>query len=219
MHEPPNQTSDLAPASGDSLEVLRRFAHTRPDVERCELCSTGIAAQHPHLLDRHSRQVACSCNACAILFADQQNTRFLRVPRRLLKLDSFRFTDAEWDAMTLPIGLAFFVRDTTGGALALYPSPAGIMESLITLPPWSELTQGNPTLATIEPEVEALVVHRIGDRHAYFLVPVDTAYRLVGLIRMRWRGLSGGPAVWQAIAEFFEELERTATLAQEKAHA
>jgi hypothetical protein len=188
-------------------------------VERCELCGMAIAADHPHLLDRRSRQVACSCDACSILFADQQSARFLRVPKRMLKLADFCFSDAEWDAMTLPIGLAFFLRGDTGRTTALYPSPAGVMESLIELPAWPELTRDHSTLAGLEPEVEALLVHRIGEQQGYFVVPIDTAYRLVGLIRTRWRGLSGGAAVWQAIAEFFSELERRSTRVGEVPHA
>jgi hypothetical protein len=219
MQETSNSTSEGKGTPSDSLETLRRFARPRPNVERCELCGAAIFSDHPHLLDRRSRQVACSCDACAILFADQQNTRFLRVPKRVLKLTDFRFSDAEWDAMTLPIGLAFFLRDAAGHPTALYPSPAGVMESLIELPAWPELTRGHPTLTALEPEVEALLVHRMGERQACFVVPIDTAYRLVGLIRTRWRGLSGGPAVWHAIAEFFEELDRKSTVVGDAAHA
>ncbi|HEY1646708.1 MAG TPA: DUF5947 family protein [Terracidiphilus sp.] len=223
MRETSNQISGGTSApintAGDALEALRRFARPRPNVERCELCGAAIPSNHPHLLDRRSRQVACSCDACSILFADQQSARFLRVPRRTLKLTEFRFSDAEWDAMTLPIGLAFFLRDATGRATALYPSPAGVMESLIELPAWPELTRNHPTLAALEPEVEALLVHRIGEQQGYFVAPIDTTYRLVGLIRTKWRGLSGGTAVWQAIAEFFGELDCRATHVGEVTHA
>jgi hypothetical protein len=223
MQEIPNHVSagTSAPIStGEgSMEALRRFARPRLNVERCELCGEAIAPDHPHLLDRPSHQVACSCDACAILFADQQSARFLRVPKRMLKLAEFRFSDAEWDAMTLPIGLAFFLRGVTGRSTALYPSPAGVMESLIELPAWPDLTRNHPTLATLEPEVEALLVHRIGEQQGYFVVPVDTTYRLVGHIRTKWRGFSGGTAVWQAIAEFFDELERRATHVGKVTHA
>ena len=33
----------------------------------------------------------------------------------------------------------------------------------------------------------------------YYIVPIDECYRLVGLIRMHWRGLSGGTEVWKEI--------------------
>lgn len=208
-----------AGAPEDSLSALRRFARARAAVERCELCSVEIPGDHAHLLNCASRQIACSCDACAILFCGQHDAKFLRVPRRMLKLEDFRFSESEWDAMTLPIHLAFFIRDSAGACTALYPSPAGVMESMLELPAWSELTRKDGTLASLEPEVEALLVNRIGDRNAYFIVPIDAGYRLVGLIRTKWRGLSGGPDVWRAINEFFEMLERQATPVREVAHA
>jgi hypothetical protein len=42
---------------------------------------------------------------------------------------------------------------------------------------------------------------------------MDECYSLVGLIRMNWRGLSGGREVWEKIELFFEELrERSKTV-------
>lgn len=121
--------------------------------------------------------------------------------------------------MMLPIGLAFFLCSSAGGTTALYPSPAGAMESLIALPPWKDLFGREPALCNIAPEVEALIVNRIGTAPAYFVVPIDSCYRLVGLIRMKWRGLSGGGEVWQAIAEYFKELEHRARKPLGAAHA
>ena len=203
----------------EALAALRRFARSRPDIERCELCGSALGGEHPHLLNRVTKQIACSCDGCAILFCGQEGAKFLRVPRRILKLEGFRFTEMAWDAMMLPINLAFFLRQQNGETVALYPSPAGVMESSIELPGWSELFSGEAALAAIEPEVEALLVNRIDGQSAYFIVPIDAAYRLTGLIRIKWRGLSGGAEVWQAIADFFAGLRRQATLIGEAAHA
>lgn len=208
---------DNAPVG--ALEALRRFARSRPDRERCELCGSEIGSDHPHLLNRTSRQIACSCNACAILFCGQQGAKFLRVPKRTLKLEGLVFSEAEWDTMTLPIHMAFFVRGQNDESTALYPSPAGVMQSMIELPSWSQLTRSHPVLASLEPEVETLLVNRIGGQNACFVVPLDSAYRLVGVIRTKWRGLSVGTEVWQAIAEFFSALEARSTPAGEAAHA
>jgi hypothetical protein len=38
-------------------------------------------------------------------------------------------------------------------------------------------------------------------------VPIDECFRLVGLIRTHWRGLSGGTAVWAEIGRFFTALK------------
>jgi hypothetical protein len=42
----------------------------------------------------------------------------------------------------------------------------------------------------------------------------------VGIIRMGWRGLSGGSEVWSEIARFFDDLQKRALPARdEAAHA
>jgi hypothetical protein len=58
------------------------------------------------------------------------------------------------------------------------------------------------------PDVEALLVNRVGAARDYFIVPIDECYKLVGLIRLHWRGLSGGAVVWGEIGRFFDELRR-----------
>ena len=40
----------------------------------------------------------------------------------------------------------------------------------------------------------------------YYIAPIDECYRLVGLIRANWRGLSGGSEVWAEIGRFFSDL-------------
>jgi hypothetical protein len=50
-------------------------------------------------------------------------------------------------------------------------------------------------------------------------VPIDECYKLVGLIRGRWRGLSGGSEVWREIAAFFAALKNKADVRSEATHA
>src|SRR5438874_666498 len=45
----------------------------------------------------------------------------------------------------------------------------------------------------------------------HYIVPIDACYELIGLIRLKWKGLSGGEEVWKAIAEFFAGLRKRAT--------
>lgn len=213
-----NENSEAADKA-ESLAVLRRFARARPPVERCELCGLELAPEHQHLLDTKSRQVTCSCDACAILFCGQQGAKFLRIPRRIVRLEGFSFTDVQWESMMLPINLAFFLRQSDGTACAMYPSPAGAMESLIELPPWRDLFGENSAPARVEPEVEALIVNRIANENEYFIVPIDACYRLIGVIRTKWRGLSGGGEVWQAVADFFSDLDCRATHIEAASHA
>jgi hypothetical protein len=51
-----------------------------------------------------------------------------------------------------------------------------------------------------------LLTNRVGNAREHYIVPIDACYQLVGLIRVSWRGLSGGEAAWKAIAEFFADL-------------
>jgi len=205
--------SSSATGRGPSpFATLRRFVRPRAAAERCEMCSLELAADHQHLIDLKSRQLACACDACAILFSGQGETRYRRVPRRIRYLSDFRITDAQWDDLRLPIQLAFFFHSTPEGKqVALYPSPAGPVESLLSLDTWEELVSENTILREMEPDVEALLVNRVGSAREYYLVPVDECYKLVGLIRAHWRGLSGGTEVWALIGSFFDELKEKAT--------
>lgn len=188
--------------------VLRRFVRQRAVVERCEMCSAALAAEHQHLVEPASRQIVCACDACAVLFSGQAGTKYKRVPRRVRFLADFRLTDAQWDGLLIPIGMAFFFRSSPAGkTIALYPSPAGPTESLLALDTWDEIVRANPALEELEPDTEALLVNRVKGARDYYIVPIDECYKLVGLIRAHWRGLSGGAEVWAEIGQFFAGLK------------
>ena len=191
----------------EALSALRRFTRARPPVERCELCGAALEPVHPHLLHRESRQVTCSCDACSLLFCAQEGGKYLRIPRRTRQLHDFAFNDLEWEAMMLPIHLAFFLRDASGKIAAMYPSPAGAVASQLGMDSLERKFAELPALQRMEPEVETLLVNRNGDG-SYYIVPIDECYRLVGLIRTRWRGLSGGTELRAGIEEFFRDLKR-----------
>ena len=83
-------------------------------------------------------------------------------------------------------------------------------KSLLTLEGWAELVEANSALSALVPDVEALLVNRVGDRRDYFIAPIDRCYELVGLLRVYWRGLSGGTEVWERVGGFFDELRGAA---------
>jgi hypothetical protein len=196
---------------------LRALARQAPPVpepdERCDLCGAPIPARHRHLLALSSRQLVCACRPCALLFdrGGAGNGRYRLVPERRLRLGDFAMSDLVWEELRIPVDMAFFVHSTAAGrVVALYPGPMGPAESQLELAAWRELEAANPILGDLEPDVEALLVHRARGARRYWLVPVDDCYELVGLIRTRWRGLSGGREVWQEIERFFEDLDRRA---------
>ena len=191
--------------------VLLRFVRQRAVVERCEMCSAELSAEHEHLVDVSNRQLACACQACAILFSGKANPRYRRVPRRIRYLANFELTDAQWDSLLIPINMAFFFQSSASGKMvALYPSPAGATESLLDFESWDEILRDNPVLQEMEPDTEALLVNRVRGASEYYLLPIDECYKLVGLIRVHWHGLSGGTEMWEEIGKFFAELKKRA---------
>jgi hypothetical protein len=195
----------------NSVALLRRMAQLRVAEERCELCSATIVPIHRHLMEIAKRKIICACDPCAMRFQDVIGGRFKLIPRDARILPDFQMTASQWDSFALPINLTFFYRDTQAGrVIAMYPSPAGVTESLLPAKNWEALEAENPVLAGMEPDVEALLVNRIGVARDYFITPIDVCYELAGLIRMNWRGLHGGEEVWREIGNFFARLHERA---------
>ncbi|HXT11923.1 MAG TPA: DUF5947 family protein [Candidatus Angelobacter sp.] len=191
--------------------TLRRMARPRPSVEQCEFCSLPLQPGHRHLLEVATRKIICACDACALRFENVIG-RWKLIPRDTRQLLSFRMTDAEWAGFSLPIELAFFFRSTPAGkVIAMYPSPAGATESLLAMESWEALAGANPALTEMRRDVEALLVNRLKGVREYYIVPIDLAFELVGLIRLHWRGFSGGDRVWQEIETFFSKLRQHST--------
>jgi hypothetical protein len=220
--------------AGPEVAGLRRFLTARPGsaepaapAERCDLCGTEVAAEHPHLVHIVERSLKCACRPCALLFRDRPAdapagafSGFRTIPDRYLRDSEFVLTDQQWDALQIPVGIAFFLlssgvpdADGSGPAvLACYPSPAGATESELDLTHWSGGVGAGRLAALLEPDVEALLVRRGTGHDAAWatrcvLVPVDACYRLVGLVRRHWRGFDGGSEAWGHIDAFFDAVE------------
>lgn len=206
----------LTPKSQSSFATLRRFVRERPPGEQCEICGVGLSLDHPHLFEPARRQVLCACEACAISLGSQADAKYRRIPHSIRSLPNFRLTEAQWDSLLIPVGMAFFFYSSPAKRMmALYPSPAGAMESLLELETWQELVRDNPILTGLEPDVEGLLVNRVRGAEEYYLAPIDRCYELVGLIRAHWRGLGGGSVVWEEIGKFFAALKQRSSPARE----
>lgn len=191
------------------VAALRRFVPARESKEKCDGCGASLPPEHVHLFDLKIRTIRCSCSAC---FASSRDT-YRRIPTEVRALPDFRMSDAQWDDLLIPISLAFFTHHSGAGrVMAYYPGPAGASESLLRLDAWQEITDANPEVREMQPDVQALLVNRVGANREYFIVPIDECYKLVGIIRIRWSGLSGGAAVWGEIAGFFDGLRRKGSI-------
>ena len=184
-------------------------ATPRAETAHCELCPLSIGEDHRHLLQLDERRIICVCETCWSMRSGDPEFRPPGV--RTLWLEDFVMPDEVWAAFQIPIGLAFLLRSSvTGSVVALYPSPAGATESELELTAWDALCEANPVLDRLEPDAEALIVNRTAAEHQYAIVPTDQAYRLVGLVKSRWEGISGGKGLDDAIAAFFADLRAKA---------
>jgi Family of unknown function (DUF5947) len=180
--------------------------------ERCDLCGTSLPEDHRHLLQLEERRIACTCEACFALHSGDPEYR--PTGTRVLWLDGLDLSDELWGTFQIPIGLAFIMRSSgVDRVAALYPSPAGATECELYLEAWNELCAANPVLEDLETDGEALIVNRLAEPPQYAIAPIDDCYRLVGLVKTRWEGISGGAGLERAIAGFFDDLRARAEAA------
>jgi hypothetical protein len=216
--------SESSPQS-NPIGALQRFVRRNAKGERCDLCGAGLAGDHDHLIEPPTRRLVCACQACAILFPGSAEQRYKRVPRDIRLLPGFHLTDAQWDSLMVPINMAFFfTASATGKVIAIYPSPAGATESMLPLETWDQIVADNGELTAMEPDVEALLVNRLGPERGfpsdqYFRLPIDQCFKLVGLVRANWHGLSGGDELWRAIHDYFASLTARAGLGRDRIYA
>jgi Fe-S cluster biogenesis protein NfuA len=180
--------------------------------ERCGFCSEALTSDHSHVVDLETRRLLCSCRACYLLFIGRgaSGGKYRSVPDRYVHARDLRITEAQWDKLQVPVRLAFFFFNSTlGRTVAFYPSPAGAMESLLSLDAWREITSAHSLLQELSPDVEALLVRKNPAAFAGFdsyVVPIDACYELIGRIRRRWKGFDGGEEARSEIESFFTRL-------------
>ena len=180
--------------------------------EACELCGASIPAAHRHLLHLTERAIVCACEACWAMRPGEGDYR--PTGNRTVWLPELQLPDELWAAFQIPIGLAFFMRSTvTECVVAMYPSPAGATESELHFDAWSRMTELNPVLDELEPDIEGLIVNRLVTPAIHAIAPIDRCYALTGAIKASWEGISGGSGVERTVAGFFDELRAGASTA------
>ena len=209
-------------------DVLSRIRSNRrapePAGERCEMCSETIADEHQHVVNVAGRQLMCVCRGCYLLFTDSSaELRYRAVPDRYLAFPQFALDRRAWEALQIPVGVAFFFKNSDlGRTVAFYPGPAGATESELDLDAGSAISGADERVGLLVDDVEALLV-RVPDsadtdaaeaaQPQTYLVPIDACYEFVGRLRMLWRGFDGGQQAREFIDSFFSQV---ATRAREK---
>ncbi|CAN5499403.1 DUF5947 family protein [soil metagenome] len=182
--------------------------------ERCGMCAAPIPALHRHLVDMTDRTILYMCTPRQLLFSEPAAAagRYRQVPMRYRAIDGFDVDDHEWDDLQIPVGLAFFFRNSsTERVAAFYPGPAGATESLLPLDAWSAIQARHPAVDSVDDDVEAVLVRRSKSGPAEaFIVPIDRCYELTGRLRMRWSGFDGGSEAHAEIDRFFDDVRARA---------
>ncbi|KPM50672.1 hypothetical protein ACG83_38420 [Frankia sp. R43] len=219
--------------------TLRRFLAGNPGraMTRCEFCGEAVDDEHGHghVADLATRSILCACPGCRLLFTPTGagGGRYRAIPTRYHFAPSFAAGPRLLAAAGIPVGLAFFVI-LDGAVNAFYPSPAGAThcELPATLTPQDlnlDDTDGpgtgtgtgigtgagtdratGGTAWRPEPEVEAVLVHVTRDGQAGYLLPIDACYRLVGDLRLHWRGFDGGADARAHLAAFLADARHRA---------
>ena len=217
VKRPSGPPAGLPPAIS---EVLAARAAARSDhdaaegTERCEMCRDVLSERHGHVVDLDKRALSCTCRACYLLFTHDgvAGGRYRAVPEHVYHDPGRPLTDADWNELQIPVGMAFFFHNSAlDRVVAGYPGPGGATECELDLAAWDRLAAAYPLLATLAPDVEAILVNRTSDAtYESFLIPVDACYSLVGELRLRWQGFDGGAEARASLATFLDSLRRRA---------
>ena len=162
----------------DPLAAVRRLrrmpSEPRPRAgETCEICREAVGPEHNHLVDLERRTLMCACRLCWLLFAPEGagGGHYKAVPERYVAFPDLELSHGEWDALQIPVSVAFFfLNSSIDRVAAFYPGPAGATESLLSLDTWDELALAHPELAALVPDVEAFLV-RAARRSEYGVLP------------------------------------------------
>jgi hypothetical protein len=161
--------------------------------ETCELCGAAIAGTHEHLAA--GQGVQCVCSVCA---------RTARAPSLHLHARPIAAPDlpeALWQRLGIPVELAFIVERASGGRIALYPGPAGLVEAPVDAAAWREVSP----VPDLQPDSEALLCDRLSQPPRYYQASIAACYAIAGLFRRHW-GAGGRHEAWSQVRGFLEGL-------------
>lgn len=201
----------------DVLSRITNRSAPGPVGQCCDMCSESIEDAHQHVVNVVGRQLMCVCRPCYLLFTEvQADLRYRAVPDRYLAFPGFALDRRTWDALQIPVGYAFFMRNSAlDRTVAFYPGPAGATESELDLQAWADIRAADRRVEMLADDTEALLVQVPDDQQCSpecYLVPIDACYEFVGRLRTLWRGFDGGQEARACIHDFFDQVDQRATV-------
>ena len=131
-----------------------------------------------------TREIMCVCRPCSILFDSEAASegRYRLVPDRLLNLEDFEMSDAQWENLRVPVDMAFFFYNTPAekgrGVLSQPHGADGVATG--TARPGRSWRRATRCWKTWSGTWRRSWSTGRGGRSDHFLVPIDECYKLVG---------------------------------------
>jgi hypothetical protein len=200
-----------------TLSAVRRFTRrgsgsesSAEQQEHCDLCGNPIAETHEHLYDPRVRELACACQACAVLFPNKSDVRYRRLEMSVVPLRGLAIGPAELQGVGIPVSLLCLCPSAEHNRVfAWYPSAAGVVEGDVSTTQLETLVAAFPELGGVEPDLEALVIDARQAPARCFRVSIDVCHKLIGLLRAH-PGRSGFKAFERALLSLDEGLHADA---------
>ena len=199
------KTQCSSPGYENAFGALRQFVR-RASVtwSAANFAAPKWRPEHPHLIEPGTQQAAMHLQRLRDSVQRHGNEIQAGAARACSRLQNFHLSDGQWESLMVPDQHGFLFPQHAGrtsGCVLSQPRGSDRVAACRSIPGKISRTL-IPLLAEMEPDVEALLVNRVGHARGfaapeYYVLPIDECYKLVGLIRANWRGLSGGTEVWQ----------------------
>ena len=187
----------------------RRRRQRRPPA-RSRSAATCAASEldpdHRHLLHLAERRILCACESCVALRGGDPELRPDRAPGPSGSTTSSSPTSSGRRSRSRSGSPSSSTRAPRAGSSRSTRARPGRPSPSSTSRPGTSSAPATRCSMGLEPDAEALIVNRIAEPPEHAIAPIDECYRLVGLIKASWDGISGGAGPERAIEAFFGEL-------------
>ena len=188
---------------------LRQFVRSRPRPSAASCAAIGLAAEHSHLVEPASRQLVCSCDACSILFSGQQSRAISTGSQRRRVLAGLPTDRCPMGRSTSTDQPGLFHDKHAGRPRArLLPESGRGHRIAPGARGLARLGGGEPDPRPTRAGCRSTPGQSDEQGSRVLPRPIDECYKLVGLIRANWRGLSGGSGSLGGSGQFFTRLKK-----------